>query len=37
MLVDSDIVNAHDRREREVLYVDEAEVLGHAQVGKDIL
>lgn len=37
LLVDADPVDAHRRGEREMLDVDEAEVLGHAQVHDDVL
>lgn len=37
VLVDSDVVDLHGRRENEMLKIDETEVPGHAQVDDEVL
>ena len=37
VLVHTNPINLHDRRENNVLKIDETEVRGHAQVNEDVL
>jgi hypothetical protein len=37
MLVDADVVNSHCRGECKVLKIDRAPVVGHGEVGNDVL